>query len=133
MNNQLVLICEHDERDLLLYRYEWPRLRDAPQLLILESGEEALDFLRRCAETYSGEPSLVLCERELPDGGGLEVLKFIKRNSALAHIPVITLGESVTPQARQVLIGMGASDCWQKPISLGMLDETLASLHAMNA
>lgn len=113
MNNQLVLVCEHHHNDLVFFRYDWPRQASAPPLLVLETGEEALAFLRNCAETYGPVPNLVICEYKLPDGSGLQVLNYMKSTAALHDVPVIIMSERMNNVDCQQALERGALACWR--------------------
>ncbi|MDB6030095.1 MAG: response regulator [Verrucomicrobiales bacterium] len=97
IQENLVLVCEHNHNDIVFFQYEWPRLPFPATLLILQTGSEALAFLRKRAETCSGGLRLVLCEMNLPHCSGLELLNYIKQTPALKHIPVIMTGLHFTP------------------------------------
>jgi DNA-binding response OmpR family regulator len=63
----------------------------------VKDGQEALDFLQRKGAwaAYAGAaPSVVLLDIGLPKIGGHDVLRAIKRDDKLAHIPVIMLTTS---------------------------------------
>lgn len=63
-------------------------------------GEEALDYLlqrldpRQAAASPAHWPHLILLDLRLPKIDGLEVLREIKRNPRLRHIPVVILTTS---------------------------------------
>jgi two-component system, chemotaxis family, response regulator Rcp1 len=73
-------------------------LREAafPHILqIARDGEQALRMLRKHAE-YSSlpEPDLILLDLNLPRKDGREVLREIKQDNKLRHIPVLVLSTS---------------------------------------
>jgi CheY-like chemotaxis protein len=62
---------------------------------VARDGEQALRMLRRQAE-YSSlrEPDLILLDLNLPRKDGREVLREIKEDARLCHIPVLVLSTS---------------------------------------
>ena len=130
MNTQLVLVCEHHHNDLVFFRYDWPRQASVPPLLVLETRGEALAFLRKCAETYGPAPGLVICELNLPDGSGLDVLNYIKSIPALHDIPVVMTSERMNTVDCQQAMERGAIACWRKPITWEQLRPVLEPLAA---
>lgn len=64
-------------------------------LSVVQTGEEALSFLRR-EGVHSAKPAinLVLLDLNLPGKSGFELLGEIKRDVKLRHIPVIVLTTS---------------------------------------
>ncbi|MBI5249283.1 MAG: response regulator [Desulfomonile tiedjei] len=63
---------------------------------VATDGEEALDLLRdRCKNDTDGPcPDLILLDLNLPEKSGKEVLKEIKQDHSLRHIPVVILTTS---------------------------------------
>lgn len=65
-------------------------------------------------------PDVVILDVMMPDVSGLEVLKFMRREPALAHIPVIVVSAKSMPGDIQSGLEAGASVYLTKPI--GFLD-----------
>lgn len=80
-------------------------------VLAASDGRAALDL------AATSRPDLILCDVELPTIDGYEVLRLLRQNQEIAHIPVILLtGRS---DKRDVRAGMnlGADDYLTKPVS----------------
>jgi len=90
-----ILLIEDDPGDVRLTR---EALRDArmPHLLhVVRDGEEALSYLRRRGPYHhAAVPNIILLDLNLPSKDGQEVLKTIKEDDGLKHIPVIILSTS---------------------------------------
>jgi len=86
------------------------------------SGEDALKYLDEAEK----KPDLVLLDIMMPGIDGLQVLRTVKANSALKHIPVVMLTalaqESVVMQG----IKLGAKDYIRKPFHPGELAKRIA-------
>ena len=90
----LLLLVEDNPGDVRLVREV---LRASPvetRLIVAENGVEALTFLQR----ERRKPDLILLDLNLPALGGRLVLRRIKSDPTLLHIPVIVLTGSSAPQ-----------------------------------
>jgi two-component system, cell cycle response regulator DivK len=85
-------------------------LEDAYDVDEYETGQEALDGLR---ETM---PSVVLLDISLPVMDGTEVLRRLREDSMLAHLPVIALTAHAMAGDRERYLGMGFDAYVAKPI-----------------
>jgi len=66
--------------------------RLAHELHVASDGEEAMAFLRRQPPyKVAPRPDIILLDLNLPGISGMQVLKAIREDSALTHIPVIIL------------------------------------------
>ena len=87
-----VLVVEDNPGDVRLLKEAFHDASISNTLSVVDDGEEALDFLKQ-REAYSTatRPDLILLDWMLPGTSGEEVLKEIKSDPALDHIPVIVL------------------------------------------
>lgn len=94
-----ILLVEDNPGDVGLIRIALRDSRVPTRLLVARDGEEALQFLHG-EGSFAGapRPDLILLDLNLPKKDGREVLSEIKRDDALASIPVIVL---TTSDARQ--------------------------------
>ena len=90
-----ILLVEDNEGDILLTKEELDNSKLLTTFTVVKDGKEAIDFLTQC-EGCSQEtpPDLVLLDINLPKRNGQFVLKFIKENKFLNHIPVVMLTTS---------------------------------------
>jgi CheY-like chemotaxis protein len=90
-----ILLVEDNEDDILLER---EALADAKLINIMSvvwDGVEAMAFLRREGKYQNAQvPGLILLDINMPRKNGFEVLKEIKADPALMHIPVVMLTTS---------------------------------------
>jgi two-component system, cell cycle response regulator DivK len=90
-------------------------LEDSYDVDEYETGQEALDGLR------VSMPSVVLLDISLPVMDGTEVLRRLRGDSMLAHLPVIALTAHAMAGDRERYLGMGFDAYVAKPI----IDEQL--------
>jgi two-component system response regulator len=87
---------------------------------VAKDGEEALDYLFRRGQyadpQKSPRPTLIILDIKLPKLDGQEVLKIIKSDLGLKHIPVIVL--TTTTQEEEIVKSYknGANSYISKPI-----------------
>jgi CheY-like chemotaxis protein len=96
-NIKNILLVEDDSKDVELTMAALEENHLANRIVVLENGEEALDYLyeRGNFEKRSGgNPIVVLLDNKMPKVNGLEVLKTIKADEHLKIIPVVVLTSS---------------------------------------
>jgi len=93
------------------------------EIMEAESGAEAL------VKIAEHPPNLILLDINLPDIGGLELLRQIKENPASAAIPVIMCTARRDREAIERAIALGATGYIAKPVEMsGMLQKVKAAL-----
>ena len=81
-------------------------------VILRKDGQEAIDFFQ------NGMPSkisLVILDLNLPKVDGMDVLKFIKKNSRYSSIPVIILSTSSNQETIDEAYENGANGYFTKP------------------
>ena len=90
-----VLLVEDDPGDVLMTREAFADNKVASNLHVVSDGAEALSYLRTEAPyTDAPRPDLILLDLNLPRRDGREVLREVKDDPDLRHIPVIVLTTS---------------------------------------
>ncbi len=82
-----------------------------------EDGEKGLDMVRKLV------PPLVLLDITLPGIDGIEVVKRVKADNTLRHIPVIAVTASAMRGDRERFLEAGCDDYLSKPIQVTELAE----------
>ena len=94
----VILLVEDEPAHAEIVRRNFEGFRLANRLIHVPDGQAALDYLYQQGDyadpTASPRPGLILLDLRLPRVDGLEVLKVIKQDPALAAIPVVILTTS---------------------------------------
>lgn len=85
-------------------------LDDAYEIVEFESGPHAMEGLK------AADPRLVLLDISLPGMDGTEVLKWMRKEEGLAHLPVIALTAHAMAGDRERFLALGFNDYVTKPI-----------------
>ena len=94
-------------------------------------GQQALQILQAQPRGFD----VVLMDIQMPVMDGLTATREIRKNPALAHLPVIALTAGVLPEERQAALDAGVNDFLAKPLDLQTMAAMLApySGHANKA
>jgi two-component system, cell cycle response regulator DivK len=105
-----VLIVEDNEKNMKLAR----DVLQAKGYATLEAvtGEEGVRLAKE------GKPDLVLMDIQLPGINGIEALRQIRMEPAMAKVPVVAFTASVTPTDRSQIQAAGFDGFLSKPINL---------------
>lgn len=103
-----ILIAEDHPASLELMRY----LLEASgySVLIAADGSAALAVLR------SELPDMVICDLQMPNIDGYEVLRQMKKDPVLQHIPVIAVTAFSMVGDREMVLAAGFDDYHSKPL-----------------
>lgn len=93
-----ILLVEDDPAHAEIVRRNLEKARIANLLNWVADGQAALDYLHRVGPYQepdsSPTPGLILLDLRLPKVDGLEVLKVIKSEPVLSHIPIVVMTTS---------------------------------------
>jgi len=90
-----ILLVEDNEGDIMLTREALEDAKIVVNLSVVKDGKEAMDFLGKKGKYPDASlPDILLLDINLPKKNGHEVLKYIKEDENLKHIPVIMLTTS---------------------------------------
>jgi two-component system response regulator len=95
---RLILLVEDDDLDAELASRAFQRAKVTNALVRVRDGMEALDYLfargKYAARDVDDVPVFVLLDLNIPKVSGLEVLKAIREDESIRHLPVIILTSS---------------------------------------
>jgi CheY-like chemotaxis protein len=92
-----ILLAEDNPKDVELTLTALEEHRLANEVVVVNDGAEALDYLYgrgKYAMREDGRPAVVLLDLKMPKVDGLEVLRAIKTDANLRTIPVVILTSS---------------------------------------
>ena len=126
MNPAPILLVEDNQSDVFLTRKAIELSEVSIELHVVNRGERALDFLlNREGYESAPTPALVLMDINLPSFSGLDLLKAIKTDERIQHIPVIMLTSSDRPVDVQRAYA-GYANCYlTKPTKISGLVQLL--------
>jgi two-component system response regulator len=135
MNDQNVveiLLVEDNERDAELTIRALKKHNFSNQLVHVKDGAEALDFLFGRGK-YEGRnieqrPRVVLLDLKLPKVNGLEVLRAIKEDEHLRHLPVVVVTSSTEDPDMQTAYELGANSYVVKPVEFDSFMNAMSHL-----
>lgn len=132
MEKKTILLVEDNADDEELTARALARCSVASDLVVVRDGAEALDylsFIKQCAEKdLSRLPALILLDLKLPRIDGLEVLKRIRGEERIRHIPVVILTSSKEVSDIHNSYRLGANSYICKPVSFEHFMETIGQV-----
>lgn len=120
-----IMLVEDDPGDRKLIKGALLKQKIGNEVIVAESGEDALDYLAN-SKAGNGEypsPDLILLDLNMPGMGGKEFLRRIKDDDATDTIPVVILTTSDSEKDILESYKLHAAGYIKKPLSLqGFLD-----------
>jgi CheY-like chemotaxis protein len=116
-----ILHVEDNADDVLLVKMAFRKAGVAATLQVASDGDKAIQALSDCTPTNL--PVCVLLDIKLPSQSGLEVLTWIRSNTATKRLPVIMLTSSLLAGDVNQAYDAGANSYLIKPPSLESLIE----------
>ena len=119
MKKKVAIVEDNPDNRLLIQAM----LEDVYEIIEYETGLEALDGFK------DEIPDLVLLDISLPEMDGTEVLKHIRADVTLQHLPVVALTAHAMAGDREHFLAVGFNDYVAKPIAdMDILLRTVAGL-----
>src|SRR6476646_8009166 len=96
--NNVILLVEDNPSDIGLTERALQKCRIGNELVVVEDGQDALDYLfasgRHAGRDPAVLPALTLLDLKLPEVSGLEVLRRIRSDARTRRLPVVILTSS---------------------------------------
>lgn len=125
----VVLLVEDEEAHAEIVRRNFENSRLANMLIHVADGQAALDYLYQrngfSDPATSPQPGIILLDLRLPKVDGLEVLKIIKADATLSHIPVVILTTSKAEVDMLEAYGNHANSYLVKPVDFAQFSELM--------
>lgn len=127
-----ILLVEDNPDDVILTRHAFKKAKITNALSVAMSGEEGLAMLRQEGK-YSGLvlPDLILLDLNLPGISGHDLLRAIKGNDKLQHIPIIILSSSSAENDIRQSTEAHANGYLTKPLKVDHFDKIIREIEAI--
>ncbi len=116
---QYILMIEDNPDDAQLTLMAFARSRLPIRLVVVPNGEEALDFLwgqgKYAGRDVNDKPTVILLDLKLPLMSGQEVLKEIRQDYRISHIPVVVVSSTANMQQLEECENFSFDRYFRKP------------------
>ena len=126
-----ILLVEDDEGHALLIEKNLRRAGIANNIIKVDDGQKAVDFLFKTGAYSSDEnppPLLILLDLNLPVMSGEQVLRIIKNDERTKQIPVVVLTTTDSPQEISQCYELGCNVYVTKPVEYDMFSDAIRTL-----
>jgi CheY-like chemotaxis protein len=124
-----VLLVEDNESDVDLTRRALQKGHIEDELVVAEDGQIALEYLLGIGAYHGRDvnhtPAVVLLDLKLPRISGLEVLKRIRQEERIKHLPVVVLTTSSESADLTNCYRLGANSYLRKPVDFTEFSESV--------
>lgn len=132
-NNEVeILIVEDNPHDAEMALRALRKNKLANNVLVVEDGEEALDFLfargKFAGREKTNKPKIILLDLKLPKVDGMEVLREVKSNEETKIIPVIVMTSSKEEKDIVNSYKLGVNSYIVKPVDFDKFVEAVRDL-----
>ncbi len=129
MKNKVILLVEDNPSDIGLTQRAFAKSNIANELVVVEDGQEALDYLFGGGQ-FTGRdvnelPALVLLDLKLPRVAGMEVLRQIRADERTSRLPVVILTTSQEEQDIAQSYDLRANSYIRKPVDFTQFVEAI--------
>jgi len=111
-----ILLVEDNPADAILLQKIFQNSEVECSIRVAEDGEIAMSMLQ--GSDADAKPDIILLDINMPKKNGKQVLKEIKEDDGLKHIPVIMLTSSNAPDDVMDCYGLSASSYVIKPANV---------------
>jgi CheY-like chemotaxis protein len=126
-----ILLAEDNENDVELTLTALQECRLSNEVEVVRDGADALDYIYhrgKYAGRMEGLPCVILLDLKMPRVDGIEVLRQIKSDPALRHIPVVMLTSSREEKDLLLSYDLGVNAFVVKPVDF---DQFLKAIRAV--
>jgi chemotaxis family two-component system response regulator Rcp1 len=124
-----ILLIEDNAPDVRLTTEALRHGKARVDLTVARDGVEALEVLRPAGGIRAPLPDLILLDLNLPRKDGREVLKAVKSDPALVHIPIIILTTSSADRDVLESYRLGANAYVVKPVDRDRFFAVVEAIH----
>ncbi len=128
-----VLMAEDSEHDIIATKRAWKQSNIMNELKVVKDGEECLDYLYRRGKysdpASSPRPGILLLDIRMPKMDGLTVLKHVREDEKIRHLPVIILTTSRMEEDRIKGYNLGVNAYVMKPVGFQNFSEAVKMIN----
>ncbi len=132
MEEKTIILIEDDpdHADLIIDTFEEQGIERS--IVLVRNGQDAIDYFRGMKAIWKDviydKIALILMDLNIPKICGMDVLKFLKQDSAYSHIPVVVLSTSSDKNTIDEAYENGIDRFVTKPVSYTEFLEKIESL-----
>jgi CheY-like chemotaxis protein len=124
-----ILLIDDRASDAKLFEHALEQAETRVKVYWVATAEEGLEYLKREGRfAGAGRVRLVVSDLSMPGVDGFEFLSQVRKNPALAAIPIVILSSSQAPRDVFRCYQLGANSYITKPMSLQTFVETIGTL-----
>ena len=126
-----ILLVEDNERDVELTLAALDENNLANEVVVARDGAEALDYLYgrgKFAGHANGFPAVVLLDLKMPKVDGLEVLRQMRADPTIRHVPVVMVTSSREEQDLVHSYELGVNAYVVKPVDFQKFVESVKQI-----
>jgi len=128
MQFSTILLVDDESAHATLVERNLRRVGFTSDIVKLESGQQALDWLKESEPTTINITPFILLDINMPGKSGIEVLAEIKGNENTRHIPVVMLSTTDNPEEIEQCYKLGCNAYITKPIMHDEFQEKIREL-----
>jgi CheY-like chemotaxis protein len=132
MKSKTILLVEDNPSDVGLTRRALEKSHIANELIVVEDGQEALDYLfgsdQPTGPKMNELPTLILLDLKLPKVDGMQVLRRIRADERTSRLAVVILTTSSEEQDIAQSYDLGANSYIRKPVDFSQFVEAVRHL-----
>lgn len=121
-----ILVVEDNPVDEMLTRDAITESKVDARVFVVHDGSQALKYLKKQEEMPFLGTDIILLDINIPKRNGLEVLKEVKRDQTIQHIPVVILTNSINPDDMENSYKLNASGYVSKSFKIIEFNEKIA-------
>jgi len=129
-----VLYVDDNADDEVLFEKAWRKAGLPHSWRVARTLSEARAYLKHLVEQGKCDarwPCLIVVDATLPDGDGLEIVKFVRRIPEIKHVPVVLVSGIISPHDRTRAKADGADLCVEKPCGITELVEVVMDFYLL--
>ncbi len=133
-NNFSIVIIEDNPEDSGLMLRALKKNNVANNHIVLEDGEQALDYLFYRGQYKNNKlklnelPKVIFLDLKLPKVSGLEILKELKTHKETKKIPVVIVTSSKEDPDVEKAYALGANSYIVKPVDFDQFSKTISEI-----